>query len=92
MLLSFVPCCSYSFQSTLEDDYIFKKISILFFFLAVLGLHCCIGFSLVALWGGYSLVAALGLLIVEHELEWSTGSRALRLQQLWLPGSTAQAQ
>ena len=58
----------------------------------MLGLHCCIGFSLVTLSGGYSLVAVLGLLIVEHELEWSTGSRTLGLQQLWLPGSTAQAQ
>ena len=32
-------------------------------FLAVLNLHCCVGFLLVAVSGGYSLVAALGLLI-----------------------------
>ena len=31
-------------------------------FLAVLGLHCCVGFSLVAASEGYWLVAVLGLL------------------------------
>ena len=37
-----------------------------FFFcvLAVLGLHCCAGFSLVAVSAGYSLVVVCGLLIV----------------------------
>ena len=58
----------------------------------MLGLRCCIGFSLVALSGGYFLVALLGILIVENELEWSTGSKTLGLRQLWLPDSTAQAQ
>ena len=43
-------------------------------FLAALGLRCCMGFSLVALSGGYSLVPVLRLLIVvasfvaEHRL------------------------
>ena len=43
-------------------------------FLAVLGLYCCMGFSLVAVIRGYSLVAVHGLLIVvaslavEHKL------------------------
>ena len=61
-------------------------------FMAVLGLCCGLGFSLVAESGGYSLVAALGLLIavnslVEHRLRglWvslavhgdSTGSAAV---------------
>ena len=64
----------------------------LLFYLAVLGLHCCIDFSLVALSGGYSLVAVPGLLIVENELEWSPDSRTLGLRRLWLPDSTAQAQ
>ena len=42
--------------------------------LAVLGLYCCMGFSLVAVSRGYSLVAVHGLLIavaslaVEHRL------------------------
>ena len=31
--------------------------------LAVLGLHCCVGFSLVAMSGGYSLAVLLGLLV-----------------------------
>ena len=34
-----------------------------YYFLAVLGFHCCTGFSLVALSGGYPLVVVLGLLI-----------------------------
>ena len=48
-------------------------------FMAVPGLRCCVGFSLVVGSGGCSLVAVLGLLIVvasfvaEHRL-WSTGS------------------
>ena len=42
--------------------------------MAVLGLHCCAGFSLVATRGGYSLVAvyrliiAVASLIEKHEL------------------------
>ena len=31
---------------------------------AVLGLHCCAGFSIVAVSAGYSLVVVCGLLIV----------------------------
>ena len=44
------------------------------FILAVLGLHCCVGFSLVAASGGYSLVVvrrllvAVASLVVEHVL------------------------
>ena len=54
--------------------FFFLIIFIYFFFLAVLGLHCCMGFSLVVASGGYSLVAVHGLitavafLVVEHEL------------------------
>ena len=46
----------------------------IYLFLAVLGLHCCSGFSLVLASGGYSLVAVHGFLIVvaflvvEHKL------------------------
>ena len=45
-----------------------------YFFLAVLGLPCCVGFSLVAVSGGYSVVVTYWLLIVvtsvvaEHSL------------------------
>ena len=35
---------------------------------AVRGLHCCVGFSLVAASGGYSLVVLHGLLIVVASL------------------------
>ena len=45
----------------------FKK-HYLFFILAVLGLHCCAGFSLIAGSGDYSLVAVRGLLIVVASL------------------------
>ena len=37
-------------------------------FLAVLNLHCCLGFSLSAVSGGYSLVAVHGILIVVASL------------------------
>ena len=35
-----------------------------YLFLTVLGLCCCVGFSLVAATGGYSLIAVFRLLIV----------------------------
>ena len=51
----------------------------LYLFLAVLGLRCCKGFSLVMAIGGYSLVAVRGLLIAVASLIaeqgfWSTSS------------------
>ena len=48
-----------------------------YLFLAMLGLHCCVGFSLVVASGGYSLVAGHGLriavasLVVAHRLSCS---------------------
>ena len=66
--------------------------SFIYLFLAVLGLRCCMGFSLVAASRGYSLVTVRGLLIVaaflvvEHTL-WGTWASVL---QLW--GSRVQAQ
>ena len=52
-----------------------KKKSFIYLFLAVLGLHFCVGFSLVAVRGGCSLVVVLGFLtgvvvslIMEHGL------------------------
>ena len=39
-----------------------------FFFLVVLGLHCCLGFSLVVVSGHYSLVEVCGLLIAVASL------------------------
>ena len=46
----------------------------MYLFLAVLGLHCWAGFSLVAASGGYSLVAVFRLLIAVVSLV--AGSRA----------------
>ena len=53
----------------------------LFFFLAVLGVRCCVSrLSLVATSGSYSLVVERVLLISVVLLLQSTGSRAYRLQ------------
>ena len=52
--------------------------------LAILGLHCCMGFSLVAA-RGCSVIVVLGSL--QRLLSWNTGSRVLRLQWLWKVGS-----
>ena len=53
---------------------------IIIYFLAVLGLRCCAGFSLVVVSGGCSLLVVYGLPIVVASLLWSTGSRVLGLQ------------
>ena len=53
---------------------------------AVLGLCCCVGFSLVAASGGHSPVVVCGLLIAVASLVAEHG-----LQSLWFPGSRAQA-
>ena len=45
------------------------------------GLCCCVGFSLVAVWG----------LLIECTLLWSTGSMELRLQQWWCMDSAVAA-
>ena len=42
--------------------------SFIYLFMAVLGLHCCPGFSLVEASGGSSLVAVCGLLIAVASL------------------------
>ena len=49
--------------------------------MAMLGLLCCSGFSLVAEYRGYSLAVVGGLLIAWLLLLWSTGFRAPRLQK-----------
>ena len=58
---------------------IFLKI---YLFLAVLGLHCCEGFSLAVASRGCSLVAVGRLLIVVASPVAGQGLRALGLQQL----------
>ena len=52
----------------------------IYLFLAVLGLCCCVGFSLVAESGGYSLVVMHGLLIAVVFLVVKHGRMAHRLQ------------
>ena len=67
----------------------------------MLGLHCCVSFSLVAVNSGYSLVAVLRLLIavaslvVEHRQALGhvgLSSYSPRAQKLQLPGPRAPAQ
>ena len=57
----------------------------------MLGLHCCIDFSLVAEIRGYSLVAVHEVLTAVASLAVEQGSMVLKLQESWLPGSRAQA-
>ena len=59
-------------ESFLRFASIFKKFYYLFLFLAVLGLHCCVSFSLVVASRGFS-VAVYRLLIVRAFLFQSTG-------------------
>ena len=58
-------------------NYIIIILKIIFFYLfvAVLGLGCCVGFSLVAGSRGYSLAAVHGLVIAVASLVGDTGSR-----------------
>ena len=74
-----------------NKSFVFYKI-ILFIYFAVLGLSCCSGFSLVAVSGGYSVVAVYELLIAVASLALEHRFKELRLQQLQLPGSRAQDQ
>ena len=72
-----------------------KYSNFIYLFLAVLGLCCYTGISLVVVNGGYSLsmvhrfLTAAASVIAEHRLH---SPQACGLQQLWLPGSTAQVQ
>ena len=65
----------------------FFKYLFFFYLLAILGLGCCVGFSLVVASGGYSLAAVHGLPIavvslVEHGLEGEQAS-VIAAQWLW---------
>ena len=62
----------------------FKKtfLKFTYLFLAVLGLRCCVFFSLVVVKGDYSLAVVLGLLLLR-----SRRSRMCRLQKLQHVGS-----
>ena len=76
--------------------YLFGCLFIHFFFLAVLVLCCCMGFSLVVESRGYSLLVVSGLLIEVASLVVELGSVGFSTcgmwaQQLRLQGSGAQA-
>ena len=67
------------------------KFDLFCLFLVALGLYCCVGYSLVAVNRGYSLlwwVSSLWWLL----LLWNTGSRVHGLQELQLLDFRAQAQ
>ena len=49
----------------LKNNFIKKIILFIYLFLAVLGLCCCMGFSLVAVSRGYSLVVVPTRLLIE---------------------------
>ena len=72
--------------------FIYLLLNYVYLFLAVLGLCCCVGSSIVVMSGAYCLVVGCGLLIAvaslvaEHEL------KSIWAQELWLVGSRAQAQ
>ena len=55
---------SYIVFTQVRNFILFLQNVFIYLFLAMLGLCCCSGFSLVAASGGYSLVVAHGLLIL----------------------------
>ena len=61
---------------------------LIIYFLAVLGLHCCSGFSLGAATGAFSLVPVTGFSLLWLLLVRSMGSRP-RLRQVWHVGLVA---
>ena len=68
------------------------KIHFIYLFWAVLGLCCCVGFSLHSESGGYSLVVVCRLVFLWWLLFLgSTGSRSHRLQELWHMSSVVAA-
>ena len=67
-----------------ENDKSFFFLIILF--LAVLGLHCCTGFSLVVARGGYSLMAMHGLLISVASLVAGHGIYSMQASAVVAPG------
>ena len=80
----------------LSSHFLFYIIVFIYLFLAVLGLHCCLGFSSLVASRGYSLLAVLGLLILlasllaEHGL-YSTQASVVAAPGLQSTGSTAVA-
>ena len=81
--------CEHNFQLRFYN--LLRLSSLYFLFLAVLALCCCMGFSVVAVSRGYSLIAMCRLLIVLAFLVASIGSRSRGLQELQHVGSVVAA-
>lgn len=67
-----------SYKGTFRKNFVY-----LLFFLAVLDLCCCLGFSVAVADRGHSVAVVWGLLIV-WLLLWISGSRVHGLQEFWL--------
>ena len=83
------PSYHYSIFSNGWIVFIYFILLFIYLLLAVLGLHCCSGFSLVVASRRYSLAALCGFLPAVACCR-CTGSKAHTLQQLWILGSRAQ--
>ena len=83
---SFLSCVQSTNKPIKGIHHFLKIILFIYLFLALLGLCCYEGFSLVVASRGYSPVAMHELLTVVASLSWSTGSRAWA-QQLQFSGS-----
>ena len=83
---SFLSCVQSTNKPIKGIHHFLKIILFIYLFLALLGLCCYEGFSLVVASRGYSPVAMHELLTVVTSLSWSTGSRAWA-QQLQFSGS-----
>ena len=67
-------------------SFLFLKLYLFVYFLAVLGLYCCAGFSLVVASGGYSGVAVLQLLIAGASLVVEQSLRGTQSSAVAFPG------
>ena len=65
----------YVHTHTYTHTHTHTDIHLIYLFLALWGLRCCSGFSLVAAIGGFSLAAVQRLIIAVASLLWSMGSR-----------------
>ena len=84
------PVCLLQKKNQYLDPLLIQKTFYLFiYFLVVLGLHCCVGFTLVAVSGGSSLVEVRRLLMVVASLavEYDPqGAGASEAVELWSCG------
>ena len=88
--LEWSACWFHGFWNCVNSEWqnipFFKKKIFFHLFLAVLGFHCCTGFSVVVETKSYSPVVVCGPLLL-----WALGSRVHGLQKLWHVGSLVTA-